>query len=484
VLDVLERGFPLDYGFWAFEVRGKLKSDDDLFGYLAPRSVGVVPLAGEEVVTIRRGDWEGAKAIFTPKPIPAAKVIKYGFYPDVHALVPFLIEILGGEDSVALMSTRMPGHAAFIHRDTYPGKMRSHKGKEELYRVTYFDEQGPSGHHNGDFEGLLLEALLSGYRILEPGGIDALVVNPPLDREPPSDMVEFAGEFIEEECAVPGVSQQSCHDRAHFDWKAWTRRAFDKATESRLERRRAAREGVKKNPEVYVGLAWQSPQGTRTVINENNGRFAVQLEGARTAELFSEKDVLFEMRRDAANLASRHKVAESRAAESSQQELEEDTQGFYDTMTPLQAHKARQALWVQQGFSGKYMTRKRFIEEKVAEGWTVEGVHFTGPDGRYYTQKDITKTAIDYAKHLTRGEGVEKNPPAKDLEAAVKTAQLYDGSLRTTTIRDQQRLYARLQNQVAAIAKKRGMSLSDVLDQIVSEARSRGAIPPMPGKDI
>lgn len=72
---------------------------------------------------------------------------------------------------------------------------------------------------------------------------------------------------------------------------------------------------------------------------------------------------------------------------------------------------------------------------------------------------------------------------ARDLEAAVKAAQLYFGCNGHVAIRDEQKLYGRLRKRVAAVAEKRGVSEEDAYGQIAREARKRGAVCPLPGKD-
>lgn len=73
---------------------------------------------------------------------------------------------------------------------------------------------------------------------------------------------------------------------------------------------------------------------------------------------------------------------------------------------------------------------------------------------------------------------------AKDIEAAVRAWQLYMGKGLTCRIRDEQKLYRRAQAATARVAKKRGMDVYEAERQITAEARRRGGICPMPGKDI
>lgn len=75
-----------------------------------------------------------------------------------------------------------------------------------------------------------------------------------------------------------------------------------------------------------------------------------------------------------------------------------------------------------------------------------------------------------------------KMPPKALLERAVKAAQLYCGSTGAR-VRDQQRLYERMQRNVEAVARKAGMDTDSTHEQIIAEAKRRGCIAPLPGKD-
>ena len=74
-------------------------------------------------------------------------------------------------------------------------------------------------------------------------------------------------------------------------------------------------------------------------------------------------------------------------------------------------------------------------------------------------------------------------PLAKDIERAIRLAQVYQGSSGTTRVSDQQRIYIRLQKAVTSVAKRRDMSEADVFEQVSAAASARGAIMPIPGKD-
>jgi len=74
---------------------------------------------------------------------------------------------------------------------------------------------------------------------------------------------------------------------------------------------------------------------------------------------------------------------------------------------------------------------------------------------------------------------------AKDIEAAVHAAQLYIGcSGLHMRVRDEQKLYTRMNKRIDSVAKKRGMDSHEAYRQIMNEAQRRGGVCPVPGKDI
>jgi hypothetical protein len=94
-----------------------------------------------------------------------------------------------------------------------------------------------------------------------------------------------------------------------------------------------------------------------------------------------------------------------------------------------------------------------------------------------------------------RGEPAAAPPPkmvtakpakktAKDIEAAVHAAQLYIGKGLTMRLADEQKLYKRMNSKVATVAKRRGLDEAAAYQQIMNEAKRRGGIQALPGKDI
>jgi hypothetical protein len=84
----------------------------------------------------------------------------------------------------------------------------------------------------------------------------------------------------------------------------------------------------------------------------------------------------------------------------------------------------------------------------------------------------------------TAAKPAKKIAIAKDIEAAVHAAQLYIGKGLTLRIADEQKLYKRMNSKIAAVAKQRGMDEAAAYQQIMGEAKRRGGLQAIPGKDI
>lgn len=66
----------------------------------------------------------------------------------------------------------------------------------------------------------------------------------------------------------------------------------------------------------------------------------------------------------------------------------------------------------------------------------------------------------------------------------MRAAQLYIGKGLTMRISDEQKLYSRMNRKIASVAKRHGMDEAAAYQQIMAEAKRRGGITPLPGKDV
>lgn len=180
------------------------------------------------------------------------------------------------------------------------------------------------------------------------------------------------------------------------------------------------------NDEVAIGLSWESPEGTREVVGERDmpdGRHLFVVMGRQSGnQLLSESDVRFEMRRDTANLTSRARTrGETEAREATERERTY-LDGFEDTFTPRQRAKVVEAITRQVGVNNVFASRRDHIRRLVREGYRVAVV----PGGArvlrnpatesYYTEKDLTKAALDYAEYLSaRGYSPNEDQTWRDV---------------------------------------------------------------------
>lgn len=71
-----------------------------------------------------------------------------------------------------------------------------------------------------------------------------------------------------------------------------------------------------------------------------------------------------------------------------------------------------------------------------------------------------------------------------NVERAVNSMRVYLGSVDKTSLRDQQRLYARTMHEVDRLVDQTKLTRADVWDQVATEARARGLVLAIPGRDI
>ncbi|MGE5522376.1 MAG: LPD38 domain-containing protein [Rhodospirillaceae bacterium] len=143
------------------------------------------------------------------------------------------------------------------------------------------------------------------------------------------------------------------------------------------------------------------------------------------------------------------RAREEAGREASTQAARDDTDGFADQMTPPLRRKAIEALNVNRLFDGELLTRKEGVRRAVAQGATItqgkEGRRLMKPDGAFLAERDISKTAMDYAAHLIAAKSqapavqVDKTPlilgkPVTDLTPKQLQNALKTGSDRVKAV--------------------------------------------------
>src|SRR5690606_30723759 len=85
-----------------------------------------------------------------------------------------------------------------------------------------------------------------------------------------------------------------------------------------------------------------------------------------------------------------------------------DTDGFADSLPAMQRQRVVNALNANVSRNGKIVTRKQAIRDMVAAGSRVgesgECRAMLHTDGSYTLEKNLSKTALNYADHITKGE--------------------------------------------------------------------------------
>lgn len=71
-----------------------------------------------------------------------------------------------------------------------------------------------------------------------------------------------------------------------------------------------------------------------------------------------------------------------------------------------------------------------------------------------------------------------------DLPGALKAMRLYLGGVDFASVRDQQRLYARVKKAVERVADAKGLTVADAWTQLHMEAVRQGVIRPTPGQHL
>lgn len=160
-----------------------------------------------------------------------------------------------------------------------------------------------------------------------------------------------------------------------------------------------------------VGTAWDSVAGKRTVTGVHaTGKLLVSTEGQRLPVLLAPSDLPKEIALDTKQLASRQKmqaqVATAATAAAAAKAADDDTDGFADTLPPMQRARAIAALQSPVRSSGKVWKRRDLIRQWVRMDRAVVKPHpkfqsiLEKPGGGFLTQADLTATGVAYARHL------------------------------------------------------------------------------------
>ena len=111
-------------------------------------------------------------------------------------------------------------------------------------------------------------------------------------------------------------------------------------------------------------------------------------------------------KRDSERRASEKEKDSAKKANERQEAL--NTDGFADQFKGVKAESIRSTLNKEVSVRGVLAARKKHIKSLVAEGYRVSIANgqrrLSNPDGRFFTEKDLSKTGLDYAEHLSKSK--------------------------------------------------------------------------------
>jgi len=174
------------------------------------------------------------------------------------------------------------------------------------------------------------------------------------------------------------------------------------------------------------GYTWESKQGVRKVVRVRGDRYFITTGASPHAQILPASEMADEIARDQANVASQRKDRDAIEAGRRAEAAAIDVDGFDRTLSSKAAAKAVEALNKQVSVNSRFAKRKDHIKRMLKEGYRVEidsrGRRvFVSPGGGFFFEKDLTKTGLDYAEHLSsKGLGLGKIEVEAPVEAYPK----------------------------------------------------------------
>ena len=272
-------------------------------------------------------------------------------------------------------------------------------------------------------------------------------------------------------------------------------------------------ESADENEDIYVGLRWDDGRDFREIRGKyeegvHAGKYGVRMrDDDNYVSILSAEDIRKMKAIDAENKIWRARNEEQariqREREAAKKAEYENTQGFADQMNPMARAKAIKSLNQKVRHRGVVSTRKQYIERLVDEGYVVEserthdrkakekaeeklaylrlkGIPFNenhpdaieakelkerianndfwkeerilkSPDESFFLEKDITKTATDYADYLIKKkesregneevvEKIEATEESETPEAVTTLQNIVDGKYDNATSDDVQNM--------------------------------------------
>lgn len=171
-------------------------------------------------------------------------------------------------------------------------------------------------------------------------------------------------------------------------------------------RQTVAPEGVQRQGETFQGEQShrELPAPERTEVSEPESREPAAAEQPGNSSREQELEARNARLEEAARMVEAQQKLEKQSAER-EKAHDEALASFLATKTEaMQRKRARNYLTKGIRSNGETMPVRVLVEKRVADGWNIREKDGTRrlehPDGRFFYEKDIGKTAMDYAAHL------------------------------------------------------------------------------------
>lgn len=195
---------------------------------------------------------------------------------------------------------------------------------------------------------------------------------------------------------------------------------LEQAQRFALEQLDSPRDATKVNPtsstdskRPSVGFTWKSERGERSVfgiqVDPGSGKqvYLIASEGSRSLELVPADEIERYVFVEQSNYESRELARQQTIQIEQKQATHDSWFGFVDALTPTKKAKAIDALNKQVSVRGEFAARGDHVAHLVANGWKVQktktGRVLEAPGGTFLSERDLTKTALDFAEYLSKG---------------------------------------------------------------------------------
>jgi len=169
-----------------------------------------------------------------------------------------------------------------------------------------------------------------------------------------------------------------------FTWQAW-----DQMSKGPVERKIESRQAVN-GKEVFL-------------VSKDGKKFGQQI--IPVSEIDGE--ISFDERNLASKLKGQEAHKEATEKEALKKAQDEDLDGFDKGMSPMKRKKVLEALNKRVSINKKFASRRDHVRRLVQEGRRVKDHPkfrriLQDDDGVFLSERDLTKTGLDYAEHLIK----------------------------------------------------------------------------------